>query len=355
MTRASILTRNRENAQRSTGPLTLSGKAASRRNTLRHGLTANPAAGAAEDPQRFRHLLRTLAVQIQPRGMIEEALVHRIAVCIWRQQRAAVIDGAITGQATAAIVPDREEVQHWIERILDHWKIVVRTEPVEDRDLRKIQKTRIVVKRPGLGWLDEFREKEIMRCGAAIMAMHSLLDTLSRQLEAQRGIFGHNECEQLAWLLGQYAACFSQSDRAPYPDECPHPWDVNRLIGEARKRPRGSPMPEELTRRVAQRCALFRHQADACEEPYRSQLWTDRTHAAMLPDEALLNRIIRYEVHNDRALYRALEQLAKLRGVMVERLAGDLKAVQADGSAVQFVGERTVWRQPPDAMAPSGA
>lgn len=53
-TPAHVVERNRRNAAGSTGPRTVGGEARSRRNSLKHGLCANPAAGVVEEPERFR-------------------------------------------------------------------------------------------------------------------------------------------------------------------------------------------------------------------------------------------------------------------------------------------------------------
>ena len=111
---AHIVERNRRNAAGSTGPRTVEGKRRSRRNSLKHGLCANPTAGVVEEPERFRELHAALVERVQPRDVIEEGLVHRIAVSLWRLQRAARADAAATEGAVRAVVPHREQVQAWI-------------------------------------------------------------------------------------------------------------------------------------------------------------------------------------------------------------------------------------------------
>src|SRR5215207_603780 len=96
-TQTTLIARNRRNAVASTGPRTPAGKALSRRNAVRHGLTANPAAGVVEDPRVFERLLAGVAGRLQPADPIEAALVHRIATAIWRQQRAVTAETALAG------------------------------------------------------------------------------------------------------------------------------------------------------------------------------------------------------------------------------------------------------------------
>src|SRR5512135_3227395 len=82
---------NRQNATKSTGPRTLAGKLRSRRNAVKHGVLASKALIAfgqgAEDTAAYRKLLADLYRDFSPQGRMEEVLVEKIAVCIWKQGR----------------------------------------------------------------------------------------------------------------------------------------------------------------------------------------------------------------------------------------------------------------------------
>lgn len=348
MQNSAIVNRNRKNAQASTGPITPAGKSRSRSNALRHGLTANPATGVAESPIVFERLLQTLYKDFQPRSMIEQALVHKIANCIWRQQRAARIEAAVTAQAVDAVVPARAEVQSWVASIHGKWNIESREEPETDQ-MRVCHgiKTKLILFRPHLEWLDLSRHQDIMKCGAAITAMMVMIESLMDLLVRVPDSFHRDRCEQLSWPLGD-GPWFPASIDADFPDAYPNCTEIQRLIGEARKRPVAAPVPPKLVRMVKSRLEVLHDQSMACEEPYFSQTWEHRQAAAMLPKARLLDKMIRYEVHADRSLYRALEQLAKMRGATVERLAASLTGTAPDGTTVQLTGERTVWHPPAD-------
>jgi hypothetical protein len=83
---------NRQNALKSTGPKTSRGKAYSRRNSLKHGLFARQLskdfALQREDAHEFQNLADQLQQEYQPVGMAEELEVERVAVCWWRLKRA---------------------------------------------------------------------------------------------------------------------------------------------------------------------------------------------------------------------------------------------------------------------------
>lgn len=81
---------NKQNAQKSTGPTTVAGKARSSWNATKHGLLAKCAVIVEyEDEKEFNHLLRALRSQIRPCGVIEEFLVERIAESYWNLGRIA--------------------------------------------------------------------------------------------------------------------------------------------------------------------------------------------------------------------------------------------------------------------------
>jgi hypothetical protein len=78
---------NRRNAQRSTGPKTLEGRAVSRMNALKHGLTAEHILlfdEVLEDFERFHH---DITVSLGAKGAVESQLAERLALCAWRLRR----------------------------------------------------------------------------------------------------------------------------------------------------------------------------------------------------------------------------------------------------------------------------
>ena len=78
---------NRRNAQRSTGPSSAAGKAVVSRNALKHGLLSRHLIVEGESHEEFSELLRLLADEFQPVGMVEQALVERVGIALWRQRR----------------------------------------------------------------------------------------------------------------------------------------------------------------------------------------------------------------------------------------------------------------------------
>lgn len=85
LTRAEI---NRANAEHSTGPRSTTGKLASSRNSLKHGLASGELIIPGEDPAAFESLLHDLVEEHQPATPTEELLVREMAQSYWLTQRA---------------------------------------------------------------------------------------------------------------------------------------------------------------------------------------------------------------------------------------------------------------------------
>jgi hypothetical protein len=82
---------NRNNALRSTGPKTAQGKQHSSRNAVKHGILAREvlitAGEGKENSEDFATLLQGLQEHYKPSGIVEEMLVETMATSWWRQAR----------------------------------------------------------------------------------------------------------------------------------------------------------------------------------------------------------------------------------------------------------------------------
>jgi len=292
-------------------------------------------------------------VAIAPRNVIEEGLVHRIAVCLWRLQRAAKVDSAVSSIAVVGVQPNRERVQYWIDQILRGWRV----EMVEERDPEVIRAKRESGRllpgrkcwrrcRPHLCTMDVYRQDTMMRNGSAITAMTFLLHQLGSRLECNPFGFNPDQAEQLAWLLGEEARRYPADEHFAYPDENKRCSSIEQMIGEARKREAGTPLPEPLMTTIVNRVSALQAMRQMCEEPYTVEADEHAKLAALLPDAAMMDRILRYETHADRSLHRALETLAKMRGATVEKIAATLTNSTTNGSTLELHGERTRWISP---------
>jgi hypothetical protein len=86
---------NRQNAKSSTGPRTEAGKRRSRRNALRHGLTAQTIIDGHEDATEYRALQRAVSADYRPRTNFEIELIARLVSLLWRLRRAVAIESGL--------------------------------------------------------------------------------------------------------------------------------------------------------------------------------------------------------------------------------------------------------------------
>jgi len=83
---------NRRNALKSTGPRTEDGKEASRRNAVRHGLTAETVIGALEDAEDYKAFETVITTDYDAQSAVERELVLRLASVLWRLRRATTME-----------------------------------------------------------------------------------------------------------------------------------------------------------------------------------------------------------------------------------------------------------------------
>ena len=86
---------NRRNARLSTGPVTEEGKRKSRRNALRHGLTAETVIDALEDAEDYAAFEMAVTADYDAQSAVERELVLRLASLLWRLRRASAIESGL--------------------------------------------------------------------------------------------------------------------------------------------------------------------------------------------------------------------------------------------------------------------
>ena len=86
---------NRRNAQLSTGPVTEEGKRGSRRNAVRHGLTAETVIDALEDAEDYAAFEMAVTADYDAQSAVERELVLRLASLLWRLRRATSIESGL--------------------------------------------------------------------------------------------------------------------------------------------------------------------------------------------------------------------------------------------------------------------
>jgi hypothetical protein len=92
---------NRRNALKSTGPTTPEGKQCSRRNALRHGLTAETVIAGLEGIEDYQAFEAAVIADYEAESAVERELVLRLASVLWRLRRVTSIETALFDSVTA--------------------------------------------------------------------------------------------------------------------------------------------------------------------------------------------------------------------------------------------------------------
>ena len=126
MTSARQVAANKANAKRSTGPRSLKGKARSRSNAQKHGLTAEHIIIAGEDASECEVFATEIIEDLMPVGRLEQALAERVAALLWRLNRVSLFEAAVV-EARDNVTADHDPL-----------KLMVKLEEERRRELAKI-------------------------------------------------------------------------------------------------------------------------------------------------------------------------------------------------------------------------
>ncbi len=105
---------NRENSKRSTGPKSVEGRNAVRRNALKHGLTAETLVVEGEDAEAFRQMAESHLSVFQPRNDVELEFAKTFSIAAWRRQRCVSTETAMVNhhiretQHSAAVIGQQD-------------------------------------------------------------------------------------------------------------------------------------------------------------------------------------------------------------------------------------------------------
>lgn len=252
---------NRRNALRSTGPKTPRGKAFSRRNAIKHGLSARHTPDfevLKENPDAYNDLLNAFWAQYQPVGRAEEVEVERITLCHWRLKRAARFEDA------ANLVAQRnfENAQRVQEGIND----CIERDKKEEGVILELQNA----------------EKEIEATGEI-------------SNETKQRIFALEPwVEKLLWGYDQVC-------RERIEDLC-----LSERFATVSLQTRSLILAQSTVRRTI----IFLEES-------RQRKWTEALKVGVeqhsIPNSEALDRLLRYETATERSLTRALDRLESLQ------------------------------------------
>jgi hypothetical protein len=296
---------NRKNALHSTGPRTERGKRAVSRNAITHGILAREVvitAGDGEESQEeFDALAQELLEHYEPVGPMERKFVERIAVCWWRLGRAI---RAENGQ---------------LRKRLDTLSM--------DRTLRHEDQVNLALQF-SIGEMNLFKAHNAADTKVPTVERHSALQAMDRHLRehsiglvylstllelakseiGRDGNISEAVRKKILLMFGSLDLSFALHCRNSITPKT-----------KAEGQPSGSCADKETQTDPAFTLAVIEHQleklsllkAHALE---REKLSLDaEARSFSMPSEDATDKLLRYEAHLDRQLYRAMDQLERLQ------------------------------------------
>ncbi|HTS17482.1 MAG TPA: hypothetical protein VMP11_07910 [Verrucomicrobiae bacterium] len=267
---------NRENCRKSTGPKTVTGKANSRLNAVKHGMLSSQVVvrglQVRERTKDFQEMRDRLWEELAPVGTMEEMLVDRIVTAHWRMRR------ALTAEAGEIVLS------------VDggHWK----------REKRGPERFR--------GLLGGLRDPimEMAQSASGLSYLMSRFGDLRRDIE-KAGEVTEAAMDRFRSRFGELENSFTREMAELRKElmENPAGLSAEALKDEIRERVLG---------RIQGRLNLYELLIRDCEK--REENEEDaRQSAEVLPSPEALDKILRYEGTMERQLYRAMNQLERLQ------------------------------------------
>jgi len=286
-------------ARRNGGPRTRLGKAGSRRNALKHGLSAKVLLLDGESPAEFDALLRGFRDSLQPVGMPEEITVKDMAWSMWCSQRGRAAERAeiqlgkkYNSHAADRRKRDREEAEI-IEASVD-------AQAAEDTQTARYIKSLVEIPRPGL--IARFDNPVIAeKCVSLLKSIHDSVKLRSffpdRDDQIIDKIFGARTPSGFRLF---YASCVDPKILLPHLE--------NEEL-------------EPLANRVEMFLTFLEEQIDYYEQlakrMVRNSTQRERLEAecAVVPEAPRLDRILRYRASHERDFDRSLLRLERLQRI----------------------------------------
>jgi hypothetical protein len=273
------LAANRRNAQQSTGPKTLEGRAISKMNALKHGLLAQTVVVRGhqlkESRNEFKKLCQEFYADLNPAGPLEEMLVGQIVTATWRLRRARTAESGEIALSVDGGWWQREK--HNPLTLL----LALPPNPFSEGLVTKLEQS-VWGCRYLLHCLNDVRQA-VDRDGELTEVA---LNDFQKSLRDQARGWGDKLTQFRAWLAA----------------------NPEKLEPEALRARHHAEVLKYLDRNIRdQEFRLDRHEEREDTEEQARQA------AAVLPSDAALDKILRYEAALERQLYRAMNQLERLQ------------------------------------------
>jgi hypothetical protein len=298
---------NRRNALRSTGPKTARGKHNVGCNAIKHGLLARQvvitAGDGEESLKEFHGLVGRLWESYEPVGVVEETLVQRIATCWWRLARVIRAENGETRKGLDSLGMDR------FFRSSDQFNLAMSLlEVAGNGDLYSPQNQadRKVSTRGRLSALQGF-QTDVRADRFDLAYLKGLLKKVKSEVESGELISDGTWRRVLdafcAWDYLLTHTCLSA---------CPPEAKVENRPSENVEDKQADKKRSDVVAFIDSRLERITLLEELASE--REKLARDaEVRSLSLPPADATDKLLRYEAHLDRQLYRAMDQLERLQ------------------------------------------
>ena len=295
---------NRQNALRSTGPTTARGKRNASRNAMKHGFLAREvvitAGDGKESLEEFHDLAEQLCEHYDPVGVVEESFVQTIATCWWRKARVIRAENGEIRRRLDTLAVDRKMrnsdkanldvlLKNMVAELLSAQNQANPTMSPTPKLSAMLDQCDLRGHHLGLAYLRVLLEK----AKSEIVSGSQISDRIAKN------IFSAFYSWDYFFAVWCYFIGNKEGKMADQPSEkgVDKPGDRERavLVGSIDKQ---LEKISELERSVIERENL------AVDAEARS---------FSLPPADATDKLLRYEAHLDRQLYRAMDQLERLQ------------------------------------------
>jgi hypothetical protein len=305
--------KNRDNAAKSTGPKTEAGKAKARHNAVSHGMRSLTPVLPNEKPKEWETHRDGIIESLAPAGRLEEELAERVALCLWRLRRVMAYETGVVANDLANATDAHQGDEH------DAIPLSIRPRDYgldEARAAIGRNQTDLHGARRALRDFAALREKKEDESidGSAVVRMldeincvlpgeeEDYFDTDDKEFVSALGIpasYSDRLDEWGGWTVSKLrqAVALIAAEFKTAPETLLADAERNRAEGLANLQAEGVQLQEEVRRR--ERIAGRKQARKVCK--------------ALLPDEATMERIMRYEAHLGRQLLQALHTLERLQ------------------------------------------
>jgi hypothetical protein len=295
---------NRRNALRSTGPKTARGKRTVSRNAVKHGFLAREvvitAGDGEESLKEFHDLAERLCELYEPVGVVEESLVQTIAACWWRKARVLRAENGEIRRRLDTLAVDRvlrNSDKGNLDLALSHMELgLFNAENPGDNNLSTRERWSIM----------QVAQSDLRGHHSGLVYLSALLKTAKSEIAGD----GHLS-ERIAKEIF-YRFCF---------------WDclfaltclASPTEGKKEDRPSEQVADKAADEKRADLVAFIDSRLERLStfEEYatdREKLAVDaEARSFSLPPGDATDKLLRYEAHLDRQLYRAMDQLERLQ------------------------------------------